>query len=152
MRSLDEIVWAANPRNDFLPRLADYLCHLADDSFEAGEVRCRKEVPTGLPSIPVRAEIRHNLALAVKEALANTLKHARAQTVRLRLEWSVPHLAITVADDGVGFDLKKKSTSRNGLGNQAARMEEIGGQFQIVSEPGRGTKVEFRIRLETAGR
>jgi NarL family two-component system sensor histidine kinase LiaS len=68
------------------------------------------------------------------------------------LEWSAPHLVITVADDGVGFDLKKKSTSRNGLGNQAARMEEIGGQFQIVSEPGRGTKVEFRIRLETAGR
>ena len=152
VRSLDEIVWAANPRNDFLPRLADYLCHLADDSFEAGEVRCRKEVPTGLPSIPVTAEIRHNLALAVKEALANTLKHARAHTVRLRLEWAAPKLVITVADDGVGFDLKKKSTSRNGLGNQAARMEEIGGQFQIVSEPGRGTKVEFRIRLETAGR
>ena len=55
VRSLDEIVWAANPRNDFLPRLADYLCHLVDDAFENSEVRCRKEVPTGLPANSRRA-------------------------------------------------------------------------------------------------
>jgi signal transduction histidine kinase len=147
VRSLDGIVWAANPRNDFLPRLADYLCHLVDDGFENSEVRCRKEVPTGLPAIPVSAEVRHNLALAVKEALANTLKHARAATVRLKLEWHEPELVVTVEDDGVGFELGKVRPLGNGLGNQATRMKEVGGRVDIVTSPGSGARTIFRVRI-----
>lgn len=147
VRSLDEIVWAANPRNDFLPRLADYLCQLADDAFEAGAVRCRKEVPTGLPAIPVGAEVRHNLAMAVKEALANSLKHAQARTVKLRLEWNVPELVVTVEDDGVGFDVDKMQSPGDGLGNQRTRLKEIGGTVEINSAPGRGTCSVFRLKL-----
>jgi signal transduction histidine kinase len=150
VRSLDEIVWAANPRNDFLPRLADYLCHLADDCFEAGETRCRKEVPTGLPAVPVGADVRHNLALAVKEALANSLKHAKAGTVKLRLEWNSPELIVTGADDGIGFEPKIIRSLGNGLGNQATRMKEIGGEVNIVSSPGKGTLSVFRIKLTAA--
>ena len=150
VQSLDEIVWAANPRNDFLPRVADYLCHLADDCFEIGEVRCRKEVPTGLPPVPVSAAVRHNLALAVKESLANTLKHGRAGTARLLLEWKAPELVVTVEDDGIGFDLDKIRPLGNGLGNQATRMEEIGGTVEIVSSPGRGTRSVFRVKLPSA--
>ena len=150
VRSLDEIVWAANPRNDFLPRLADYLCHLTDDCFETGETRCRKEVPTGLPAVPVGAEVRHNLALAVKEALANSLKHARANTVKLRLEWNAPELIVTVEDDGVGFDPDQTRSLGNGLSNQATRMKEIGGDVDIVSSPGKGTRSVFRVKLATA--
>jgi signal transduction histidine kinase len=150
VRSLDEIVWAANPRNDFLPRLADYLCHLADDCFETGDVRCRKEVPTGLPAIPVGAEVRHNLAMAVKEALANSLKHARANTVRLRLEWNAPELVVTVEDDGTGFDVEKTRPLGNGLGNQATRMKDIRGAVEIISSPGYGTRSMFRVKLVSA--
>lgn len=149
VQSLDEIVWAANPRNDFLPRLADYLCHLMDDCFENSTVRCRKEVPTGLLPVPVSAEVRHNLALAVKEALANTLKHARAATVRLKLEWHEPELVVTVEDDGVGFDVTKTHAFANGLSNQATRMKEIGGSVEIKSTAGVGTHSRFKVQLKT---
>jgi signal transduction histidine kinase len=147
LRSLDEIVWAANPRNDFLPRLADYLCHLADDCFEDGSIRCRKEVPTGLPAVPVGAELRHNLALAVKEALGNSLKHARAESVKLRLEWHDPELVVTVEDDGAGFDAAQPRPRGNGLDNQEARMREINGRVDICSSPGQGTRTVFRVTL-----
>jgi ligand-binding sensor domain-containing protein/signal transduction histidine kinase len=150
VRSLDEIVWAANPRNDFLPRLADYLCHLADDCFENGQARCRKEVPTGLPAIPVGAEVRHNLALAVKEALANSLKHARANTVKLTMRWNAPELIVTVEDDGVGFDRDQTRPLGNGLSNQATRMKEIGGSVEVVSVPGNGTRSVFCVKLDGA--
>jgi signal transduction histidine kinase len=150
VQSLDEIVWAANPRNDFLPRVADYLCHLVDDGFENSTVRCRKEVPTGLPPIPVRAELRHNLALAVKESLANTLKHSRATMVRLKLEWNAPELVVTVEDDGAGFDPAGVRHPGEGLGNQTARMAEIGGTVAVHSTPGQGTRTVFRVRLEAA--
>ncbi len=149
LRSLDEIVWAANPRNDVLPRLADYLCYVADDVFEDGAVRCRKEVPTGLPPVAVGAELRHNLVLAVKEALANSLQHARATSVKLRLEWQEPELVVTVEDDGVGFDSAQAQPVGNGLANQAARMREIGGTVHITSALGQGARTVFRVRLPT---
>jgi signal transduction histidine kinase len=145
--ALDEIVWAANPRNDNLPRLADYLCQLADDCFESAPVRCRKEVPLGLPTIPVGAELRHHLALTVKEALTNALKHSGAKTVRLRLTWNVPDLLIAVEDDGVGFEQGGESSRRNGLRNQAMRMHEIGGTVEIQSAPGQGTQVTLRVSV-----
>ena len=146
--ALDEIVWAVNPRNDSLPRLADYLCRIADDCCEASAtVRCRKEVPTGLPPVPVRAEVRHNLALAVKEAINNALKHGRPETVWLRLNWNAPQLFAEVADDGVGFDPVLAQGQGNGLGNQSARLKDIEGTLAIESEPGRGTRVRFWVRI-----
>jgi signal transduction histidine kinase len=148
LMALDEIVWAVNPRNDNLTRLADYLCHIADECFESGPIRCRKDVPTGLPPVVVATELRHNLTLAVKEALTNVLKHSAANTVWLRLRWNMPELAISVEDNGVGFDPgTPRSAASSGLRNQTNRMKDIGGTVDITSVPGRGTHVEFRVRL-----
>jgi signal transduction histidine kinase len=146
--ALDEIVWAVNPRNDNLTRLADYLCRVADDCFEAGVTRCRKEVPTNLPPRPVTAELRHNLILAVKEALTNALRHAGARTVWLRLTWSEPELVVTVEDDGCGFDPRQQTAQGNGLRHQALRMKDIGGEVEVESVSGRGARVRFRVVLD----
>ena len=148
--ALDEIVWAANPRNDNLPRLADYLCHLADDCFDATSIRCRKEVPTGLPPLLLGTELRHNPAMAVKETLANVLKHSHANTVWLRLAWNAPELRITVEDDGVGFDAQEADPSGNGIGNQASRMKDIGGTVEVQAKPGTGTRIVFSVRVATS--
>ncbi len=145
--ALDEIVWAANPRNDNLPRLADYLCQLADDCFESSPIRCRKEVPLGLPVVPIGAELRHHLALTVKEALTNALKHSRASTVRMRLTWNPPELVVAVEDDGIGFAADGDSSQGNGLRNQVTRMQEIGGTVETKSAPGHGTQVTLRVSL-----
>ncbi len=149
--SLDEIVWAANPRNDNLPRLADYLSHLADECFEHGPLRCRKEIPTGLPPVPVGAEARHHLALAVKEALTNALRHSGARTVWLRLKWEAPDLVVSVEDDGAGMKEPPEGELADGLRNQVARMKDIGGTVEIHSSPGQGTRVLFQARLVAPG-
>ncbi len=147
--SLDEIVWAVNPRNDNLARLADYLCRIADECFEETSIRCRKEVPTGLPEFPVRSETRHDLTLAVKESFTNLLKHSGATEAWLKLVWNEPDLTIFVEDNGCGFD---SSTVRrgNGLENQRTRLERNGGTVEVESAPGQGTRLIFRIRLERA--
>jgi signal transduction histidine kinase len=149
--ALDEIVWAANPRNDSLPRLADYLSHLADECFEHGPLHCRKEVPTGLPPIPVGAELRHNLALAVKEALTNALKHSGARTVWLRVKWEAPNLEVSVEDDGAGMKERAEGELADGLRNQTARMRDIGGAVEIQSSPAQGTRVVFQVKLVEPG-
>jgi signal transduction histidine kinase len=143
---MDEIVWSINPQNDNLRQLADYLCQMAEDCFSEGTVELRREVPSQLPEVPVRAEVRHDLTLAVKEALANVLKHSGAAQATLRLEWTQPDLVISVEDNGRGFDPTTPSQG-NGLGNQQLRLKRIGGRVELTSTPGQGTKVVFSIQL-----
>ena len=49
IKSLDEIVWAVNPRNDNLVQLIDYVCGYAVDYLNAARIRCRLDVPDQLP-------------------------------------------------------------------------------------------------------
>lgn len=146
---MDEIVWAVNPQNDNLVQLADYLCGVADECFSESPVHLEKEVPWELPVVPIRAEVRHDLTLAVKEAFANALKHARATRVVLRLTWNAPELMICVEDNGRGFDPAAPS-SGNGLANQQVRLKRIGGTVELTSQPKTGTRIVFLVKLESA--
>jgi signal transduction histidine kinase len=145
--ALDEIVWAVNPSNDNLPQLADYLSRLADECSQAGQQRCRKEIPDSLPPVAIRAELRHNLTLVVKEVLTNTLQHSGAANVWLRLKWEAPDLEIVVEDDGCGFDPAATDELGNGLRNQRARMAKIGGALEVRSGAGLGTSTRVRLCL-----
>lgn len=147
---MDEIVWAVNPQNDNLTQLADYLCQMADECLSESPVRLLKEVPTQLPPVPVRAEVRHDLTLAVKESFANLLKHAHASEAKLQLAWNEPDLIITVLDNGQGFDPNVPSQG-NGLSNQRVRLERIGGTLELITAPGGGTRTIFRISLASRG-
>ncbi len=149
--ALDEIVWAINPSNDNLPRLADYLCRLAEECFERSTIRCHKELPAQLPVVVIHAEARHHLTLAVKEALANTLKHSRATEVWLRLDWTAPELALEVKDNGCGFEPTQVAGDGNGLRNQQDRLRRIGGELVLKSAPGQGTSISFRLKLDASG-
>jgi signal transduction histidine kinase len=147
---MDEIVWAVNPQNDNLTRLADYLCQMADECFADSSVRLVKEVPTQLPEFPIGAEMRHDLTLAVKEAFANLLKHSHATETRVRLLWNEPHLEISVEDNGRGFNPAVPGQG-NGLANQQVRLKRIGGTVELTSQRGEGTRIVFRVKLEGAG-
>ena len=61
-------------------------------------------MPGHLPPLPLSADVRHNLFLAVKEALNNIVKHAQAREVRLRLIQEHGRLTLVIEDDGRGFD------------------------------------------------
>jgi ligand-binding sensor domain-containing protein/signal transduction histidine kinase len=147
VRALDEIVWATNPRNDNLPRFAEYVCHFADEFFEDTPVRCWQEVPTDLPNVPLRAELRHNIFLAVKEAFSNVLKHSRSTEVWLRLILADGRAALEIEDNGRGFDPQQTSSRGNGLGNIKNRLAECGGEAEIDSQSGQGTKLRLEFPL-----
>ncbi len=149
-QTLDEIVWMVNPRNDTLHKLGVYLAAYAEEFFQAASIRCRIDIPPGLPEIPLSAELRHNLFLVVKEALNNVVKHSKATEVWLRLALEDDRLAIVIEDNGVGFAMDAADLSRNGLCNMVARMEEIEGTFRISSHPNNGTRIYLRTAIKTA--
>lgn len=145
MKSLDEIVWAVNPRNDTLPHLVDYLGQFTIDFLRAPGIRCRLDLPEHPPAINVPADIRHNLFLAVKEALNNIVKHAGAREVRLAVDVSDGTLRVSVKDDGHGFEQSPDNAWADGLRNMRQRMGEIGGDCAIESHAGTGTTITFNV-------
>jgi signal transduction histidine kinase len=148
-RSVDEIVWAVTPANDTLPRFANYLTQSTEQFLDAAGVRLRFDLPPELPAIALPGKVRHFLFLAVREALNNATKHARADLVRLELVTNADGLRLAVEDNGVGFDPEKAGAAgtHEGLDSMRRRMEEIGGQLQLTTRPGGGTRVEFRVPL-----
>jgi signal transduction histidine kinase len=78
---------------------------------------------------------------AVREALNNVHKHARASRVIVRCETSEAGARVVVSDDGVGVDLAH-ATAGIGLRHSiVGRMASTGGQATVASEPGHGTLV-----------
>ena len=146
-RSLDEIVWAVNPANDTLKATANYLCSRAQESLRAGNVRCRLAVANDLPELTLPSEARHNLLLAVIEAVTNAMKHAEASAVCLHFAVQGRNLVICVEDNGKGFDPAVVRDGRNGLANMRRRCRELGGECVIDSMVGKGTAVEFTLPL-----
>ena len=85
----------------------------------------------------------------IAEALANTLKHGRADRLDVELRENGDHLTVRVSDDGDGFDA---ATARGtGLANLRDRVAAVGGALQIDTSPGAGTTViaEFPLPDET---
>ena len=162
-RSMDEIVWAVNPRHDTLDSLVTYLGRFAQHFLAAAGIRCRLDVPLHLPALALTAEIRHNVFLAFKEALHNVVKHAKATEVRLSLELRREGFMLVIADNGCGFTgppgqdpaMKQdghRSASGNGLANMQKRLEEIGGGCEWDTAPGEGTRAKLVVVVKAWGR
>jgi len=147
-QAMDEIVWTINPKNDTLDNLATYIFQYAQEYFQGTGVSCRLDVPAQLPDRPLSTGARHNLFMAVKEALNNALKHAAAREVRIGLGVMDGRMSITITDNGRGFVPEQARAKGNGLENMSERLAQIGGRLTVDSAPGRGTT----IRMETEGR
>lgn len=159
-RALDEIVWAVNPQHDTLDSLATYLGRFAQEFLAAARVRCRLDVPVHLPPWPLTAEVRHNLFLAFKEALHNAVKHAGATEVRITLELSPQAFRLAVQDNGRGLTADALGSSNprpqarhgHGLTNIRQRLADIGGHCEILSQPGKGTRLVFIVPKSPQGK
>jgi signal transduction histidine kinase len=143
LKSLDEIVWAVNPRNDSLPHLIEYIGQFAVEFLNRANIRCRVDLPSNPPDWDLSPEARHNLFLVVKEALNNIVRHAHAVEVWLRIKVVDEFLHITIEDDGRGFATAPDNGSADGLINIQQRMRDIGGQSRIESQTGTGTRVSL---------
>jgi signal transduction histidine kinase len=82
----------------------------------------------------------------VQEALANAVKHARPGRITLAVRRAGDRVAVTVADDGAGFD-PARAAARHGMGLELMRerVAELGGEFELDSAPGHGTTVRILL-------
>ncbi|MDB6025541.1 MAG: putative two-component system sensor kinase [Verrucomicrobiales bacterium] len=145
--NLDALVWTVNPSNDSLPKLLIYLREFANNFVEPTAIRLRFDTPMEVPEIPLSSELRHNLLLAMKEALNNAVKYAECSEIRLSLQVESHQCVVAIEDNGKGFSPEDVAGSGNGLHNMEKRMRHVGGTFTLRSAPEKGTQIQLSIPL-----
>ena len=126
------------------------LRQLAERSTVPGGVTCTFDgggVITGL-----RPEHEHELLRIAQEAVSNAVRHARPQNVRITTQDEAAHWTMSIADDGVGMEQRPELYARQGFGLSSMRQRAgaIGGEWQIESQPGAGTRVSVRMTKRAA--
>lgn len=106
-----------------------------------------------LESVEVGIEARHELLRILREALGNVYRHSRAGTVVIGLSETDGVVALSVRDDGVGFDppadlRQLAATGHYGLIGMQERAVRAGGGLRLRSAPGAGTELAARIPAE----
>lgn len=141
---LAEIVWLTRPSNDALGPLVDYLMETVGKVLEPADIECHFEVPSVLPDVPVHHPLREDLALSLREAVHNVVKHARASRVHLAVRLQGGRLQIELGDDGVGLKPGAGNGRGNGLRNMRERLSRHGGELRVDSG-GAGTRVCLEV-------
>jgi signal transduction histidine kinase len=77
-----------------------------------------------------------------REALSNVVRHARARRATVRLERDGTDAVLTIEDDGDGFQLGREAGG-NGLRNMRERAASLGGELELKSRPGKGTRIHI---------
>lgn len=92
-------------------------------------------------------DVQTQLFHIIQEALNNTLKHATASVVRIRLQMQDGETLLEIADNGRGFDPDEAATGGGlGLTSMRERVEALGGHFNLDSAPGKGTIIRVILR------
>jgi PAS domain S-box-containing protein len=123
-----------------LENLVDLNRRMARGRYEL-ELAVGEGFPARLPD-----KTGQELTRLVQEALTNVRRHAEAEHVRVELGLEGGLAYVEVSDDGRGFD---PETARTGIGTQSMRQRalELGGEFDLESAPGEGTRARFTIPL-----
>jgi signal transduction histidine kinase len=109
-------------------------------------------VPGSLPPDAAFPPGAHQAMLRfAQEALANVARHARARQVTVTLERRDSLVALSIADDGQGFDAGQPPQGM-GLSNMAARAAEAEGTYSLKSAPGQGTTVSLLVQPDAPDR
>jgi signal transduction histidine kinase len=115
---------------------------------QAAALRARHEIRTEVDLCDepeTSLEVKEAIYRIAQEALHNTVKHARASAVRIKMRCAPGRIDFEIADDGVGFDPEGDFPGHLGLRSMHERASRLGGTLTIQGSPGAGTRICARI-------
>lgn len=107
--------------------------------LESGDVR----LDYHLDDVGLTPEVETVLALAVREAVTNIQRHARASRATIRLSAQDGVVCLSISDDGRGAVIEPG----NGLLGMRERLRGLGGDLSVHSERGKGTRLDMHVPL-----
>lgn len=120
---------------------------MAERRLEPRQVERRRGCAGDL-HLDVSLELKETLYRIAQQALHNTIKHARAKRIALRLQHLDGRLRLEVDDDGVGFDPTMPYPGHLGLRSMRERAARLDGRLEIQSAPNGGTHIRAEFPLD----
>ncbi len=148
LSTLDEILWAVNPRRDTLSDFSAYVCGYAQEFLKPTAIQCLFDVESEASDLVLDLPIRRALLMVIKETLNNAVKYSGASELLLQIRCRGRRLLVVIQDNGKGFIPTAATKQRNGLANMTQRMNELGGTCLVTSQPGQGCRIEFALTLK----
>ncbi|MCL6603928.1 MAG: sensor histidine kinase [Paenibacillus sp.] len=99
------------------------------------------------PEVHLLKGVENHLFRIVQEAISNTLRHAKAEKLEIRLIRRGDTVRMSLRDDGIGFEMDESKQTSYGLSNMQERIIETGGSIQFITAPGKGTRIEITVPL-----
>jgi PAS domain S-box-containing protein len=143
---------------ELYPAMLDHLGLLASVEYLAEQISRRTGIRVDIAAAlneRLSPMLELSLFRVVQEAFNNAVKHARAQRIEVRILQDEELIQCAIQDDGVGIGPAAGSRRENhrlhglGIAGMRERIEGIGGNFQIVTAPGEGTKLFITLPKET---
>jgi PAS domain S-box-containing protein len=136
--------------SDLRPSLLDDLGLIAAMEWQLAEFEKRSGIKTNLADpgeeLKLPDEIKTGLFRIFQESLTNVVRHADARKVKVSLQQKEGSFVLLITDDGKGFDQHKIADQKTlGLLGMKERTSMIGGTYDIISAPGKGTTVVVTI-------
>lgn len=125
-------------RNGPVPAIEEYIGRIAVND------RLIIELQAGsFPAFPKNAQV--HIYRILQELIHNTIKHAHATKLLIKINGDHKTLILSTADDGIGFRLEPTAGNGMGLNNLRSRTEMLGGEMFIKTRPGKGSRFTFSI-------
>ncbi|MED4602611.1 sensor histidine kinase [Paenibacillus validus] len=135
--------------------------HLEGKRLSEGLVELMQELAAKVPmemdwelsdDIKLPKGIEDHLFRIAQEAMSNALRHSKATKLEVRLtQPSADAVRLLIRDNGVGFDLDMRKQASYGIVTMNERVNEIGGSMNLLTAPGKGTRIEIRIPIMAEG-
>ncbi len=97
---------------------------------------------------PMSGLIKVGMFRVAQEALTNVVKHASADKAVVRIQYREDQVQLEVADDGIGFDAPGADRPSWGLIGMQERVALMGGEFELSSQRGQGTRIAVKVPLD----
>jgi len=121
--------------------LTDTIKDLVDDIMQVHPVKINFDSGDFLDN-NLNEKFKLNVFRIVQEQLNNTLKHAQAKLIKIKIGQTNNKLCLSISDDGVGFDTKTRKKGV-GISNILSRAELYKGDVKLISEPGKGCSLSI---------
>ncbi|OGO78717.1 MAG: histidine kinase [Clostridiales bacterium GWB2_37_7] len=150
LKDVRKIIYDLRPMSlddlGLIPTVQRFIANYIDETKQNVELLVFGE-PSALAPIAELAVFR-----IIQESLNNIRKHAHAKYIHVKLEFIAESIKLIISDDGKGFDkgnVKSKDIDGGyGLLSMKERVDLLNGKLEVISTPGKGTKIFASIPLQ----
>jgi signal transduction histidine kinase len=117
---------------------------MAEEAVAGAGLALEIDISDNLPALP--ADIEQCIFRVAQEGITNVIKHAKASLLTIKLELKENKVALTIRDNGAGFNLQNGNGVKHfGLMGMRERAEFVKGELKITSQPGAGTSIQLIV-------